>query len=93
MREFSRRIGIPHSKLSGIIDGRATPGIIVSYEIERLTSGEVAMESWLGMEIAKSQMAALRAAQPKEFQPVSFRKPESVEAKEDDDDGEDVDFE
>lgn len=86
MREFSRRIGIPHSKLSGIIDGRALPGVIVAYEVERLTKGEVAIESWLGVDIAKSTIAGLRAGQPKEFQAESFRKPEPEE------DEEEVDF-
>lgn len=87
MREFSRRIGIPHSKLSGIIDGKALPGVIVAYEIERLTNSEVPIESWLGVEIAKSTMAALRAQQPKEFQPKSFRNPEPEDAE-----GEEVEF-
>lgn len=86
MREFGRRIGIPHAKLSGIIDGKALPGVIVSYEIERLTLNEVPMESWLGCDIAKSTMAALRAAQPREYQPESFRKEENDGAHESDED-------
>lgn len=76
MREFGRRIGIPHSKLSGIVDGKAMPSLIVSYEVERLTQGEVPMESWLGMTWAKKVMAELRANQPTEYQPESFRVPE-----------------
>jgi len=95
MREFGRRIGIAHSKLSGIIDGRALPGIIVGYEIERLTNTEVPIESWLGLDIAKSAMAALRAQQPREYQPESFRKPEGDQNDEqhDNGDGEEVSFE
>ena len=81
MREFGRRIGIDHAKLSGIIDGRATPGIVVAYEVERLTQGEVSIESWLGLDIAKAAMAGLRAAQPVEFQAKSFRKEETDEPK------------
>lgn len=77
MREFGRRIGIPHSKLSGVVDGRALPGVIVAYEIERLTLAEVPMESWLGCDIAKGVMAGLRSAQPREYQPESFRKEET----------------
>lgn len=87
MREFGRRIGIPHSKLSGIVDGRATPGVVLAYEIERLTLGEVSIETWLGLDIAKSTMAALRAQQPKEYQPEAFRK----EASDDEERGSDED--
>lgn len=90
MREFSRRIGIPYSKLSGIIDGKAMPGVVVAYEIERLTNSEVPIESWLGVELGKSHMAALRSAQPKEFQPKSFRKPETEDDSEEG--GDAVDF-
>lgn len=95
MREFGRRIGINHSKLSGIIDGRALPGLIVAYEIDRLTQGEVPMESWLGVHIAKEAMGGLRTQQPREYQAESFRSPEKAgdNAKRDDDgDGEEVEF-
>lgn len=96
MREFGRRIGIPHSKLSGIIDGRAMPSILVAYEMERLTQGEVPIESWLGITFARGRMAALRAAQPTEYQPESFRaevpehdpdNDEKADSEEDGDDG------
>lgn len=95
MREFGRRIGIAHSKLSGIIDGKALPGIIVSYEIERLTSSQVTIESWLGVDIAKGSMAELRSRQPREYQPESFRKPEGDQDASDSDEdgtGEEVSF-
>ena len=88
MREFGRRIGIPHAKLSGMIDGKATPGIVVAYEIERLTQGEVTMESWLGIPIAKDHMAALRLQQPKEYQPKAFRKEASDAGTDEDADSE-----
>ena len=91
MREFGRRIGIAHSKLSGIIDGKALPGIIVSYEIERLTQSNVPMESWLGVDIAKGTLAELRSHQPREYQPESFRTPEGVQDA-DDGEGEEVEF-
>lgn len=73
MREFGRRIGIPHSKFSGLVDGHATPALVVAYEIERLTQGEVPIESWLGITIAKTAMTKLRMLQPREFQPASFK--------------------
>lgn len=79
MREFGRRIGIPHSKLSGIVDGRAMPSLITAYETERLTQGEVPMESWLGISWARNKMAEIRGRQPVEYQPESFRKKETDE--------------
>lgn len=91
MREFGRRIGLAHNKLSGIIDGRATPGIVVAYEIERLTQGEVSMESWLGLDIARSLMTKLRMGQPPEFQSADFRKSEKEKDDlDDDEDGDDA---
>ena len=84
MREFGRRIGIPHSRLSGIVDGKAMPGLIVAYECERLTQGEVPMESWLGMGWARKKMTELRAGQPEEYQPESFRKKDTDNGASDD---------
>lgn len=69
-REFMRRLGNNSTSLmSGMLDGRTAPTLVIAYEIDRLTEGGVPMESWMSAKQSRDALSLMRSRQPEEFRP------------------------
>ena len=65
---FARGVGLSPRGVDLIATGRSLPTLPVAYEIERVTKGVVAIESWFGLPQAKEILLAMRQKQPEAIQ-------------------------
>lgn len=61
---FSKAMGIAHKTTLELCSGKTMPGLVMAWEIERVTKGVVPMEAWLAMPQAKKMIASMREKQP-----------------------------